>query len=395
LLDRLPLTFGAYCFDQIKDGTLLFPAEKSYFKRLFALLDRLNPGDLGELFRPLYEVEQKMGVRDKNWPKREFTLAQVDFLNRSPHYPEWRQAVAGVFTRLDPQLEEEVLRAGQARLVLVTTPAEIPAGSDRMWLRIRRHGKPLRLREDSDSAALVAESVAGLLAAYRASKKHAPYGAWVIDAGDQLAQAAGDPGVVSLSYQRLEKYRLRLMAEVRRLLETEDIRGPREMSARLKRLKVLAAESEMAGDPLLAEFLRAVLLNGNGTLLINNTFVEWAAVQAVRRARPALLIAAFGVRNKIKPFSSLLIYADQRKSNPIPDQMDTLGSYVDLEVFYEYLWQEFEKYAEYRRNTAYLFAGDGLDEVLVIAPPDFPLLAAKQPLALAEVFGQARAWLGV
>ena len=31
--------------------------------------------------------------------------------------------------------------------------------------------------------------------------------------------------------------------------------------------------------------MRSVLLSGNGTLLINNTFVEWATVQAVRRAK--------------------------------------------------------------------------------------------------------------
>ena len=73
--------------------------------------------------------------------------------------------------------------------------------------------------------------------------------------------------------------------------------------------------------------------------------------RAVRRARPSVVHVAFGVRNKVKPFSSVLIYTDQEAANPIPTQMDTLGSYVDLEVFYQYIWQEFEKYAEYRRNT--------------------------------------------
>ena len=102
-----------------------------------------------------------------------------------------------------------------------------------------------------------------------------------------------------------------------------------------------------------------------------------------------------GIRNKVKPFSSLLIYADQEAANPIPSQMDTLGSYVDLEVFYQYIWQEFEKYAEYRNNTAYLFAGDGMEEMLAIAPADFPLLSAQGPLKLPAVFQGLRDWLGV
>src|SRR5215470_19227986 len=131
-----------------------------------------------------------------------------------------------------------------------------------------------------------------------------------------------------------------------------------------------------------------------GTLLINNTFVEWAVVQAVRRARPSLALISFGIRNKVKPFSSLLIYADQEAVSPIPSQMDVLGSYVDLEVLYQYVWQEFEKYAEYRRNTAYLFVGDGMDEMLAIGPADFPLLSAAGPQKLPAVFSHLKEWLG-
>ena len=123
--------------------------------------------------------------------------------------------------------------------------------------------------------------------------------------------------------------------------------------------------------------------------------MEWATVQAVRRARPSVAIVGFGIRNKVKPFSSLLIYADQEPRNPIPSQMDTLGSYVDLEIFYQYIWQEFEKYAEYRNNTAYLFVGDGMEEMMVIAPPDFPAAAAHRPVKLPVVFHHLKDWLSI
>src|SRR5262249_20339755 len=146
-------------------------------------------------------------------------------------------------------------------------------------------------------------------------------------------------------------------------------------------------------DPVLAEFTRSVLLSGNGTLLLNNTFVEWASIQAIRRARPSLAFIGFGIRNKVKPFSSLLIYTDQETASPIPTQMDTLGSYVGLEIFYQYIWQEFERYAEYRKNTAYLFVGEQMDEMLVIAPPDFPILAANKPLRAADIVSHSKEWL--
>ena len=394
IFDRLPVTFSTYFYDQIKDWGLLFPAERTYHERLFGTLDRSEPKLLDDLFAPLRAAERKMGVNDKVWPKRQFTLDQVDFLNRSPHYSEWRQAVAGVFAKLDPLLDAEVARSGHSRLVIVISPAELPVGPDRMWLRLRNRGRriPLRGGEEQDWKPLLAR----LLASYSGSSLHAPYSAWLVEASDGISAAAGDAaGIVKLSYQRLERYRTRLMAGVRQVVEQEQIRGPRELGARLKQLKVLSSETDIAGDPALAEFLRAVLLSGNGTLLINNTFVEWATIQAVRRARPSLVVAGFGIRNKIKPFSSLLIYADQQTSSPIPDQMDALGSHVDLEVFYEYVWQEFEKYAEYQRNTAYLFVAEGTDEMLAIGPPDFALLGTSKTVAPQDVLQYAAHWLGV
>jgi len=131
------------------------------------------------------------------------------------------------------------------------------------------------------------------------------------------------------------------------------------LSAKLKDLKIRASEGDVSRDPVLAEFARAILLSGNGTLLVNNTFVEWSTVQAVRRARPSVAIVSFGIRNKIKPFSSLLIYADQDTNEPHSDPDGYTRNVRRSGDFLSYIWQEFEKYAEYRRNTAYLFVGEG------------------------------------
>ena len=378
LFDRLPVSFGAFFFDQVKDWELLFPAERSYYERLFALLDRSDPALVANLFAPIREAEQKMGVNEKTWPKGVFTLDQVDFLNRNAHYADWRKAVAIVFARVDPMLDAEVARSGRPRFVLVTAPADIPVGPDRMWKRIETLGK----RVSVDPSVL--DEMQSLAAPYAAAKAQSPYDVWIIGAENLKAL----PGVVALSYERLGAYRLRLMEQVNKLVNAEDIRGPRQLGERLKQLKLRAEEGAIAADPILSEFARSILLAGNGTLLINNTFVEWAAVQAIRRARPSVAVIAFGIRNKVKPFSSLLIYANQETTTPIPTQMDTLGTYVDLEVFYQYIWQEFEKYIEYRRNTVYVFVAAGMDEAFVIAPPDF---AHGDSLKSQQIKG----WLGL
>ncbi len=404
LFDRLPVTFSTFFYDQIQEWDLLFPAEKSYHERFFGLLDKTSPPELAALFEPVREAERKMGVSDAVWPKRTFTLQQVDFLNRSPHYPEWRKAVSGVFAKVDPVLDEQAALHGRPRLVVVLSPAEIPAGPDRLWTRISKHGKRVPLAAPDDGGDYVpllltgrpgaasAPSIADLFASVNAA---APYGAWCVEAGDTLSRVSTHAAVVRLSYQQLGDYRSRVQKEVQKVVEEEHVRGPQQLGARLKQMKIRPGEGEFAADQVLGEFARAILLSGNGTLLINNTFVEWATVQAVRRARPSVTLISYGIRSKVKPFSSLLIYADQESASPIPTQADVLGSYVDLEIFHQYIWQEFMKYAEYRRNTAFLFVADGTDEMLAIAPPDFPLLSAPQPARLEAVFGAMKEWLAL
>jgi hypothetical protein len=377
LFDRIPATFSTFFFEQIKDWDTLFPAERNYFERLFTLIAKLPSEEFEELFSPLRQLEPKMGVNEKNWPRRSFRLDQVDFLNRNPRYSEWRTEIAKIFSRVDPVLEEDVRRRGRPRLAVVLSPAELPVGPDRLWTRLK--GRRVALATPLDSAAHLAPLLA--------LGDPAPYDRWVLQASGPFIAPRG---VVGLDYEALAAYRQRLMDEVRQVVETEQIRGPRELGARLRKMKILAVEGALASDVVLAEYTRAVLLAGNGTLLSNNTFVEWATIQAIRRARPSMVISAFGVRNKMKPFSSLLIYADQDKTNPIPTQADTLGTYVDLEIFYQYIWQEFEKYAEYQRNTVHIFAAEGMDEVLVIAPPDFSLPAKTTPETLSAA---AREWM--
>lgn len=405
LLDRLPATFSAYWYEQFRDWDLLFPAEKDYYERLFSLLDRSERAAVDRLFTHMRQVEQRMGVNEKNWPRREFTLDQVDFLNRSPQYPQWRAAVSDVFAQIDPALDEEVARMGRPRLAIVIAPPELPVASDRMWMRLRQQGTPLPVEmpdnpEDYLPLLLTGTRRAGrapsIIELYAARTSDSHYQSWMIETGDALASVgAAKANVVHCSYAGLEKYRKRLMTEVDRLVRSDEIRGPRELSARLKELKVAPSEAGLAHDPILAEFARATLLSGNGTLLLNNTFVEWAAIQAIRRARPSVQAVAFGIRNKIKPFSGLLIYADQDRVNPIPSQMDMLGSYVDLEIFYQYVWQQFEKYPEYRGKTAYIFVGDGLDQMLAIAPPDFLSKLPRAPASLARINSMMKEWLSL
>lgn len=393
---HVPVTFSSYLAEQLRAWDTLFPAERAYLERLSAYLEKAPAA----MFDPLQEIERKMGVAGK-WPRGRFTLEQVDFLNRNPHYPEWRAEIARLFSRIDPVLDADLAAKGRPRLVVIISPAELPVGPDRMWTRLAKQGGRVALNAPDNLDHYLPLLLTGnadpakgrCLPSFAANRPS--YATWVIETGELIGALCPTPGAVRLSYELLRGFRQRLMQEVQRITEDKTIKGPRQLSERLKTLKLHPSEAGLAGDALLGEFVRATLLAGNGTLLINNTFVEWASVQALRRARPDVLIVGFGIRNKMKPFSSMLIFHDQDRATAIPTQADMLGSYVDLEVLYQYIWQEAARRVEYRNNTAYLFTAIGMDEMHLIAPPDFPLAqpASGGRSSLAAVHEAAGKWL--
>jgi hypothetical protein len=78
--------------------------------------------------------------------------------------------------------------------------------------------------------------------------------------------------------------------------------------------------------------MRSVLLSGNGTLLINNTFVG-VGYSSSGASRQAFRSSGFlWHAQQDQAFSSLLIHTEQETTTPVPTQVDSLGSYVDLEV---------------------------------------------------------------
>ncbi len=400
LFDRLPPTFTAYFIGQIQKWPALFPAERSYFERLFRVLNNLRGAELSRLFGALREIERRMGVTAANWNPREFGLRHVDFLNRSPYREAWRQEIRRIFGQIDPVLDAETHRTSRRKIVIVLSPPETPVGTDRMWLRIRDKGRVLNLQGD-DGGDLIGRLLAGsageeqersLLQLAPPDSGDQDFSAWAIEAGTALARFAGSRAV-HLSYERLLPYRRRLMEGIDQLLAAGNVGGPRELAARLQGMRIETGDGRIDGSLVLADFLRTVMLAGNGTLLVNNSFVQWATAQAARRARPAITVIAFGVRNKIKPFSSLLIYKDQDESTIIPSQEDTLGTYVDLEVFFEYVWLGFEKYLEYRGKTAYLYLDPYFEQVLAIAPDGFLHGVQEEPLGHDALYRRCADWL--
>jgi hypothetical protein len=129
---------------------------------------------------------------------------------------------------------------------------------------------------------------------------------------------------------------------------------------------------------------------------VNNTFVEWAAAQALRRAQPRMLVTRFGVRDKLKPFSSMIMFSQARPTDHQPIVPDPAGSFIDVEQLSYYVWVNAEKNPAYRGKTLYLFLAEGVDEMLAIGPATATAPATTiAPARLEDVCATMARWLDV
>jgi hypothetical protein len=187
---------------------------------------------------------------------------------------------------------------------------------------------------------------------------------WIFESDRSLA---GTANVTELSWDALAPLRrefLRRFNSVQR-----DLRSVDQTSADLKRAPIdRLLDPSVAPNPRLREFVRTLLLSGNGSLVFENSFVEWGSSEALRRVQPQVLFAAFGIRKKLKPFSSVVLFEDQTRSNPVPDEDDPAGSLADAAMLSQYVYLGAQRVACYPGNLVTLMAACDLNRVLVLAP---------------------------
>jgi hypothetical protein len=412
LLARLPVTFRAFVGVEAQKWPTLFAPEKAYLAALLDSLAAPDAADLAGAFAEVMRLEAEAGCRDvKESDPRRLQDATQARLRRKGLQPRWRQQVDEVFRRLQPRIEARLHHAdAPRRLVVILYGEGIAIQRDKLWRRLSGLGTrvPLRLSAAGASApflrALFATGAKDtLFTTLRDSAGLGPHESWIVEAGDSLvaqceAGTAGAPACATgLSYARLRAYR-DLLARSLYDRVLKGVSGPQELAAYARTLDSEPPPGSLLdSDEVVRAFSREVLLSGNGTLLVNNTFVEWASVQALKRAEPRLLVARFGVRDKMKPFSSLLLFASPRPTDQVPIVEDPFGSFVDVEQLSYYVWLNAEKSAAYRGKTLYLLLAEGADEMLAIRSGVPRTEGAREipEASLEQVAATMAGWLGV
>ncbi|HXR33763.1 MAG TPA: hypothetical protein VN830_08650 [Verrucomicrobiae bacterium] len=411
LLKRLPITFQPVTRQQLREWNTLFPYERQSILRLLLYLASLNEQQLAELFREVVQIEEKMGVRNWQFSTEEQTILNASLLARSRYYQDWRKAVQKVFDAAEQHAESEKTGdTGGNRLILLIMPQVLPLDRAKVWERWQGVGRPVRLdlamsRETQSSAeALLGAPSTGegerLLQVVSRRPNASAADIWIVDAGSKLVDCAqrqgpsetGAPTAILLSNERLATLRQNFSREVNSM--RKDLADADAVFDRLRKEDITPwCPPEVAQAPVIQEFLRSLYLSGNGALIFSNSFVEWSASEAFRRARPSFVMAQFGVRSKPKPFTSVAVFDNPDEVNPLPAVDDLPGSALDAQELALYVWLAASRYDEYRRNTVFLCIAESLSEAYVVAPPEFALWREAEPVSLDRLRATLTHWL--
>ncbi|MDE3188689.1 MAG: hypothetical protein KGM96_14345 [Acidobacteriota bacterium] len=406
LLKRLPLTFLPFVNQQLHQWEYLFPNERQSVERLLLFVASLTPQQSSLLFRDVVQLEEKMGVSRWQFSTSEQTIRNSSELARSPYFQDWRRAVQAVFDQADQHaLSTKAAGAASAnRLVLLEIPQPLPLDAASAWKHWQGIGKPLKLelapsapRQSSLQFLLAGATSGGLLDAVRTRPEAAPADTWVVDAARSLTDAvlardpsgAAAPKAILLSYQRLDLYRQAFSHEMNTM--RKDLADADAVFDHLRKVDVTPwCPPEVAADPAVREFLRSLYLSGNGAVIYGNSFVEWAASEAFRRARPRFLAASFGVRSRPKPFTGVAVFDNPDQVNPTPSVDDLPGSAIDAQMLALYVWLAASRYDEYQRSTLCVCLAESIAQAYVVGPPECALLQETQPISLPRLRDELR-----
>lgn len=414
VLKRLPLTFLPFVNQQLHEWEYLFPNEKQSTERLIVYVNTLSRGDSTALFSDVVRLEDKMGVRRwQQFSTKEQTIQDSSELARSPYFQDWRKAVQAVFDAAD----HHALQAHggpvkpRNRAIVLDIPASLPVEETEVWNHWYEQGRRVKLQPfASGSSQNVLDGLLTGLIAHAAqsggssnqredSAEELPAESWVIDGASSLVDAclAYKPSAlpshaILLSYSRLDAYRENFSREMNTM--RKNLSDADSVYDYLRKVNVAPwCPPEVAADPAVREFVRALYLSGNGAVIFGNSFVEWSASEALRRARPRFLAARFSVRSKPKPFTGVAVFDNPDRVNPLPAVDDNPGSAVDAEILASYIWLSASRYEEYRQSTVCVCIAGNLAEAYIVAPPELALREATEPIPVEALADALRSWL--
>jgi hypothetical protein len=390
-IERLPVTMQPTLNQQLSGWENLFPYEQARYAKFMHGLSVLRDEQLSALTGPLRALETRMGVATWNYSVATDTMENASLLARSPYYGEWRRQVQHIFEGIETAARAAApASAPRGRVVLLVLPESLPIAqiaAARTW---DARGVEVRIEGDARHVCeLALKGETGLPACLQADGAENA-DCWLIDADMKLGALRGEDAtpVSLLEYAVLKRFRDDFLAEVNTV--PRDMTVTDQILARIRRQDWESRwPASLAGETRLRRFLVELFLSGNGALIFSNAFVQWCASEAIRRARPRLVVARFGLRAKPKPFTGIAIFENQQKISSLGDVDDPAGSAVDALILARYVWLSSQRYPE-REQTSCVCVSEASGTAYVITPQGEGAVWAHQDSVTPE---ELYAWM--
>jgi hypothetical protein len=385
---RLPLTVRPSVNEQLNKWPMLFPFERGQLENFLRGVEAFTPAEFNAVMAPLETLEAKMGVAHWRFSETSNTMENSGQLARSPYYAEWRQAVQELFKAVNAKARQGAAgETERGRAIVLVLPAGLPVEERTAFSHWEGRGRRVAIDGDArEFVSLLKSRWQDYTDALSAAGAADASDAWVIDGEGVLEQAihpTAVPGALCLSWAQIDPFRRQFLADVNVI--------PRDIHTASDTMTLLERRDwsewwphELAGQDRLKNFMVDTYLSGNGALIFSNAFAQWTSSEVLRRARPRLLVARFGLRNKPKPFTSIALFEDQTKVSPLPDTPDPENSAIDAAILAHYVGLAAQRYTEYQRALVVCVA-EHLNAAWVIAPQNAPLATGPVSLSPAQL----------
>ena len=327
LLQQLPKTFLSLLLREAIVYDWKFPAERDEIDRQLRYLHGLTPAELNNTMSAFRRIKLSPEMEQADWvsnPQR-FSEGLSAHLWATHQIDDFTAAAEHFIATFNAAVPEKPAPA--PRLGMVVVGRELNRDAYPLFRKLRARGTYFSNVEADGTYQTLLEVVNE-----RARKYPAPYAHWCIHGSDAVAVHAVDKQVATIAYDSLSAVREELIRKVQQNAGTH-------FSPEAVRTELAETHPAAVGlggrelDPVLSHFCVKVLTEGSGTQIYSTTFVQWAAREALRRARPLTLLARFAPRQTEESADEQL-QGMQKKST-----LDPAGSLVDADMgaFYTYL----------------------------------------------------------
>jgi hypothetical protein len=244
-------------------------------------------------------------------------------------------------------------------------------------MRIRKHG--LYVRNVSTENAR--DALLRVLTT-RAQAEPEPYAHWYIDGGDAWA-LSGDAceSITHFTYPQLTPINNAVLKAMDEAVRQGT--GPEVLESRLSHLSPAALGAKQTSpDPRLQHLFASLLTVGSGTQIYSTSFVQAAAVEILRRARPSTLYFRFAPRRKQASINDMV------DARTVSLEEDPAGSLVDADMAAYYAYLELAKQPGGERASFVVWV-EGRNDAFVIGPNVTRDTESTTPLSMQQLISLA------